>query len=81
MKNISSAFLDGYSHLWELVLLICKRKPIPVDIISAIGGRFSGKTTNYAMRFFIVAATVASRYGIKIGAVYNRASVQGIQDS
>ena len=57
------------------------KQPLPVGVINAIGGRFSGKTTNYAMRFWIIAAYVLQDYDVILGATYNRASVQGMNES
>lgn len=44
----------AYSYLVDIIELMKQGKPIPLSAINAVGGRFSGKTTNLMIVFWIV---------------------------
>ncbi|MBR3338098.1 MAG: hypothetical protein IKG26_13830 [Bacillus sp. (in: Bacteria)] len=41
----------AYSYLVDIIELMKQGKPIPLSAINAVGGRFSGKTTNLMIVF------------------------------
>lgn len=71
-----SVFLPAYSWMVDLLQLIREKKPLTLDEINLVGGRFSGKSTNVVL-FIALACLIPD---VVIGVVFLRASKDGIMD-
>lgn len=76
MSEIGNIFLDAYSWFVDLLLLMKQKKPLPIQELNLVGGRFSGKSTNVVL-FIALACLIKD---IVLGVVFLRASKEGIGD-
>lgn len=69
-------FVSAFSYLWDLLSVVQSKQVLPFSEICAIGGRFSGKSTN----IFLFVALAALLPGVKVGVVVCRATKDGGKD-
>lgn len=69
-------FVSAFSYLWDLLGVVSAKQVLPFNELCAIGGRFSGKSTN----IFLFVALCALLPEVRIGVVLCRSSKDGGKD-